>query len=184
MTGLVEDPPDWSIARVVLDSLDTGVLVLQPDLERELLRNPAATRLLGAGLPEAILDAVRGYVTSRRDLRRMPPPVRLEVGDHVLYLRVVRGRDEAPLEIVLMNEEVLRDADVFRLLNERHGVTRREYQVLCGMRVGKTNKQIASELNLAVGTVELHVHHLLTRFSVANRTGLVKVVGDLLLKRT
>jgi DNA-binding CsgD family transcriptional regulator len=171
------------VARAVLDALDLGVVALTQDLEREIYRNAAAERLLGGALPAQLFEMISGYVDSRRDLRRMPPPVRITLGERTVYLRVTRGEGPPPVEIVLLNEEVLRDADAFRLLNARHGVTRREYQVLARIRQGKTNRQIAEELELSEATIQLHVHHLLGRFDVVNRTGLVAVIDELLRKR-
>jgi DNA-binding NarL/FixJ family response regulator len=177
------DDPRGGLSRLVLDSLDLAIVVLSADLERELLRNAAAARLLPATLDE-LHPYIEGYVDSRRDVRRMPPPVRLGVGGRAFYLRVTRAEGPPPVEIVLLNEEVLRDADAFRLLNTRYGVSHREYQVVSALRQGKTNRQIAALLGLAEGTVSLYVHHLLARFGVPNRTRLVKVVDDLLFRKT
>jgi DNA-binding NarL/FixJ family response regulator len=173
-----------SLAALVLDALDVAVVALSRDLHSELLRNAAARRLLDGPMPGALRETIAIYVASRTDLKRLPPPVRLTLGEHTVYVRVVSVEGPPPIEIVLMNEEVMRDADAFRLLNTRHGVTRRAYQVLSRLRQGKTNKQIANELQLAESTVHLHVHHLLSRFDVANRTALVAVVNELLRKRT
>ena len=87
------------------------------------------------------------------------------------------------VEIVLLAEEVLREVDAFKLLHTRNGVSRREYQVLTALRLGKTYRQIAVELGLAQGTVNVHVHHLLERFDAPNRTRLVRVVEEILARR-
>lgn len=51
------------------------------------------------------------------------------------------------------------------------GLTDREIEVLRLVSTGKQNKSIASELMLSEHTVKLHVHHLLSKLKVSNRTG-------------
>jgi DNA-binding NarL/FixJ family response regulator len=51
-----------------------------------------------------------------------------------------------------------------------HGLTEREMQVLLQLAAGKTNKDIAAALSLSVGTVELHVSHILAKLGCETRT--------------
>jgi DNA-binding NarL/FixJ family response regulator len=171
-------------ARRALDALDSAVLVLSADLERVMHKNVGAAMLFPDELPASMREMIECYVSSRRDQRRQPPPVRLVVDERWFYLRVMPAGGDPPLEIVLLSEELLRDADAFRLLNTRYGVSHREYAVLRALRLGKTNRQIADELGLAEGTIALHVHHLLERFEAPNRTRLVKLVEEVLARRT
>lgn len=46
----------------------------------------------------------------------------------------------------------------------------REKQVLDLISQGKTNAEIADHLNLAVGTVKVHVGNVLSKLGVTNRT--------------
>lgn len=50
-------------------------------------------------------------------------------------------------------------------------LTERELEVLALVSSGKQNKSIAEELNLSEHTVKLHVHHVLKKLNVRNRTG-------------
>ena len=50
------------------------------------------------------------------------------------------------------------------------GLTQREMQVLIQLAAGKTNREIAAALSLSVGTVELHVSHILTKLGCETRT--------------
>lgn len=52
-------------------------------------------------------------------------------------------------------------------------LTRREWDVLCGLAAGKTNAQIAISLFVAEGTVKTHVKHVLRKLGAANRTDAV-----------
>ena len=62
------------------------------------------------------------------------------------------------------------------------GLTERQAQVLALMIQGKPNKLICRELNLAEGTVKIHVTAILKALNVTNRTQAVIAVGKLGLK--
>jgi DNA-binding NarL/FixJ family response regulator len=165
------------LLRAVLDALDQPIFGLSPDLRRVLVRNDAAAQLVPAALPPSLTAAISEYL-DRKD--GVTPPVRTQLRERTFYLRVISAPS---LAVVLLAEERLREADAFKLLHERNGISRREYQVLSGLRLGKTNRQIAGELGLAEGTVNVHVHHLLSRFDVPNRTRLVRVVDEIFNRR-
>lgn len=46
----------------------------------------------------------------------------------------------------------------------------RELEVLQRLRLGETNRQIASELSISTGTVKRHVEHIITKLEVSDRT--------------
>lgn len=52
----------------------------------------------------------------------------------------------------------------------RHGLTRRELQVLRQVAAGKTNKAIARELHVSERTIDRHVANLLAKLNVPSRT--------------
>jgi DNA-binding NarL/FixJ family response regulator len=61
------------------------------------------------------------------------------------------------------------------------GLSPRERQVLDHLRLGRTNREIATRLNISIGTVNKHVHEVLTVLKVRNRTQAVAAgqeVGD------
>ena len=62
------------------------------------------------------------------------------------------------------------------------GLTERQAQVLALVVQGKPNKIICRELNLAEGTVKIHVTAILKALGVSNRTQAVIAVGKLGLK--
>lgn len=171
---------ELELTRRALDALDVAVIVLSSDLRTRLYANVAARPLVAKGIPPALSDAIDSYVLQRASLRRMPPATRVVAGNQAYYLRVVANDETPPVEIVLLRQEVLRDVDVLRVLEQRYRITRREYQVVTALRMGKTNRQIAVEFGLAEGTVARHVHRLLERMGVHNRTELVHLVDELL----
>ncbi len=54
-------------------------------------------------------------------------------------------------------------------------LSEREREVLCLMAAGKTNKDIATELSIAEGTVKSHVNKILEKLQVSDRTSAVLV---------
>lgn len=56
----------------------------------------------------------------------------------------------------------------------RHGLTQRERDVLALVLQGKNNQNIASELQLALGTVKAHTHNILKKTESATRQDLVR----------
>lgn len=57
---------------------------------------------------------------------------------------------------------------------ERHGLTAREREVLTLVLEGHDNQNIASELQLALGTVKTHVHNVFKKTGTTNRNELLK----------
>lgn len=51
-----------------------------------------------------------------------------------------------------------------------HGLTDREAEVLAGIAAGRSNAEIAADLQLSVKTVQNHVSHVLTKLQVRDRT--------------
>jgi DNA-binding NarL/FixJ family response regulator len=62
------------------------------------------------------------------------------------------------------------------------GLTDRQAEVLALVVQGKPNKLICRTLNLAEGTVKIHISAILRAFNVTNRTQAVVAVGKLGLK--
>lgn len=52
-------------------------------------------------------------------------------------------------------------------------LTAREEQIITLLRCGKPNKQIARELGLSEGTVKVHLHNIMKKCGVANRTQII-----------
>jgi len=50
------------------------------------------------------------------------------------------------------------------------GLSPRQRQVLDHLRLGRTNRDIAARLGISIGTVNKHVHEVLTVLKVSNRT--------------
>lgn len=57
-----------------------------------------------------------------------------------------------------------------KMANSKPDFTSRERDVLLLMRLGKTNKEIAAELDVSVNTVKTHAKNLFAKLGVQNRT--------------
>jgi DNA-binding NarL/FixJ family response regulator len=58
---------------------------------------------------------------------------------------------------------------------KQRALTRREGDVLRQMMLGRSNKRIATELNVAIGTVKTHVKSVLDKLNAASRTEAVAI---------
>ncbi|WP_162529995.1 response regulator transcription factor [Stappia sp. BW2] len=57
-----------------------------------------------------------------------------------------------------------------RTMNQFSKLTRRETEVLCLISEGHQNKIIADKLSLSEHTIKLHIHHIISKLGVSNRT--------------
>lgn len=58
-----------------------------------------------------------------------------------------------------------------RCAESRFGtLTKRETEVLCLIAEGYQNKNIADKLSLSEHTIKLHIHHIISKLGVSNRT--------------
>jgi DNA-binding NarL/FixJ family response regulator len=58
---------------------------------------------------------------------------------------------------------------------ELRSLTRRERDVAALIAAGRTNREIAEELVIALGTVKDHVHNILSKTGLANRAAIAAV---------
>jgi len=60
---------------------------------------------------------------------------------------------------------------------DRHGVTKRERQIVEKICLGKTNKQIADELFISLQTVKDHTHRIYSKIGINSRLQLVQLMN-------
>ncbi|HVB99456.1 MAG TPA: response regulator transcription factor [Candidatus Dormibacteraeota bacterium] len=65
-------------------------------------------------------------------------------------------------------------------LHARHGLTRREQQLLPLIAQGLTNKEIASHLSLSEQTVKNHIHRILRKVGVESRLSAAQVLEEVM----
>jgi DNA-binding CsgD family transcriptional regulator len=79
----------------------------------------------------------------------------------------------APLVVLRVRERAGADADL-----AIPGLSRRELQVCALIAEGRSNKQIASRLSIALATVKDHVHKILRKTGAPNRAAIAVAYRD------
>ncbi|MEO1286207.1 MAG: LuxR C-terminal-related transcriptional regulator [Chloroflexota bacterium] len=103
------------------------------------------------------------------------------VADDTYQRATSRGREISIRDIVrdLLSDTVTMPQEDRTASQLIEPLTEREEQILRLITVGLTNRQIAEELTLAIGTVKTHAHHVYTKLGVSNRTEATAVAHDL-----
>ncbi|MFQ3196915.1 MAG: DNA-binding NarL/FixJ family response regulator [Paraglaciecola sp.] len=79
------------------------------------------------------------------------------------------------------SDEVELDSEFAKLADKIASLTPAQYKVLCYMRDGLLNKQIAYNLDIATATVKAHVTAIFKKLSINNRTQAVLIASQLQL---
>lgn len=129
------------------------ILVWQPSIE--VMQSMLPLYFSERNVSENILVLVFAILTIRRGmktlrLRHIEPPTSID-SDQARYV-------ESALD----------------LYGERHSLTRREREILEGIIQGKDYQNIASDLQLAIGTVKSHTHNIFQKTGVKSRQELLR----------
>jgi len=98
-----------------------------------------------------------GYIPKSYDLDQMAKAI-----EHI-------NEGEIYLPQAFMQTTVQTDEAVVKQRCEQIGITDKTHQVLLWLAKGKTNKEIADELNISVHTVKAHLAKLFERLQTGNR---------------
>ncbi len=89
-----------------------------------------------------------------------------------LCVQILKLKSSEPEPAASKHRESIED--LLPYFAERHELTTREQEILALVLKGADNTQIASELQLALGTVKTHVHNVFKKTGTANRSELMK----------
>ncbi|HEX9370925.1 MAG TPA: response regulator transcription factor, partial [Roseiflexaceae bacterium] len=84
--------------------------------------------------------------------------------------RVLRGETMLNGDLATQALQRLREERASPSNGQPERLTPREREVLKLVVEGQTNREIASKLSLSVGTVKIHVEHIIAKLGVADRT--------------
>jgi len=129
--------------------------------------------------PETVMRAIdggaMGYIPKTSSSKLLVSALRLVLAGGVyLPTEILRKSQLAGTQKPAATDELRDPREI--------GLTERQSQVLALLVQGKPNKLICRQLNLAEGTVKIHVTAILKALGVANRTQAVIAVGKLGLK--
>jgi len=114
------------------------------------------TRSLTPFVPEEVIEIIRVVMAGRILIfSGSPAPVREA-------FQRVNGNRPSPMDITPATMEITPEQ-----------FTPREREVLNRLKVGKSNKIIAYELNMAESTVKVHITRIMRKISATNRTEVV-----------
>lgn len=131
--------------------------------------NASANKLLGS-LPEADAQALRHRI------ERVAHSGRPSAWEE-FTLCVARGTDSAASVVQLV--PVLSATGAAHALERAFGLTPREAQVCLQLAAGRTDDRIAAALGISYWTVRTHLRKVFTKFDVANRVELTRVLVTL-----
>jgi DNA-binding NarL/FixJ family response regulator len=162
----------------VLTQLGVGILVCDASyhiqtasaLGRAILRGATGAvsgDVLVEPLRSAVEDAALDCWWGSRAVR---------LGSTTLHVTVVPSRHNPGGWVVTLRREIVRDDFLRSRLRERHGITTRDWQILCMVRRGRRNREISTELGLTLGTVKSYVHRLFERVGVGSRGELLAAI--------
>lgn len=85
---------------------------------------------------------------------------------------------------IIINKKVLHKKDVILdVINhkkiEELGLSKREYEVLCEIASGLSNKEIANKLFVSESTIKTHVSNLLVKLDAKRRTQAIQIAKKL-----
>lgn len=161
--------PEVILVNGAVPGFDWSVFI--PDARQRM----PASRFVIFGMPEdpeAFFHAIRigvvGYLQSEASATDLVAAVR------------AAARDEAVcpprLCLTLFNYVARQSTIPNPQLHERHGLTRREQQLLPLIAQGLTNKEIATHLCLSEQTVKNHIHRILRKVGAGNRLSAAQVL--------
>jgi len=149
----------------------------RPDVTLMDLRMPdmdgiAAAAAICQEFPDAKIIALTSYDGDQEIYRALEAGVRGYLLKEMVHTEVVRA-----IRVVRAGRRLV-PPEVAERLSEyfpKVVLTPREVEVLTFVAKGLSNKEIAHRLGAASGTIKMHVQHILSKLSVADRTHAVTV---------
>lgn len=138
---------------------------------RSLLTTRPELKVVALGVPEDGPEVVEcaeagicGYVSRDSSLAEVTDALGTAMrGEAPLSARVAAGL----LKHIVVQARSRRDG-------VPPDLTAREHEVLCLLKSGMTNRQIARALDLQLSTVKNHVHHVLHKYGASSRTEVMR----------
>jgi DNA-binding NarL/FixJ family response regulator len=183
LATLLSDEPDFRVIAACQDGMAAleAILKHSPDVALLDLRMPKMTgldvlsKVLGQKTRIVILTAFADDDDVMEAINRGAYGIIMKVSGTSALLtslrRVVAGYRSVPPELVKQEMPRLPEAD-----SVRQSLTSREYEVMSLVANGLSNKIVAKQLKISVGTVKLHLHHIYCKIGISSRSTLAALV--------
>jgi DNA-binding NarL/FixJ family response regulator len=153
---------------------------LKPDVVLMDLRMPdidgtSATRMIRQEAPDAKIIALTSYDGDQDIYRALEAGVRGYILKEMVHTEVVRAIRTVHSGKRLMPQEV---AERLSEYFPQVALTPREVEVLGCVAKGMANKEIATKLGTASGTVKMHIQNILAKLGASDRTHAVTIAME------
>jgi len=166
--SVIAQARSWSAAIAKIDSLRPEVAMLD-------LRMPEMEATEGVALIRRTCPAVRIVLISAFDLEEDIYSVMRAGANGFLVKDCPRQEFQLCLRAVLQGKAWLSPASAAKLTARMNApqMTRCQREVLALMATGKSNKEVSAAMNIAEGTVKIHVNQIFRKLGVGGRTAAV-----------
>lgn len=179
IASILNNEPDMKLVAEAANGEDAVAMFKahQPDVTLMDLRMPnmdgiEAARQIRAEFPDAKIIALTSFDGDQEIYRALEAGVRGYLLKEMVHTEVVRAIRLVHSGKRLMPPEVAeRLTDYF----PKAALTPREVEVLTLVATGLANKEIASKLGTADGTVKIHVQNILSKLNASDRTHAVTI---------
>lgn len=179
IASILSNEPDMKLVAEAGSGQDAVAMFKahQPDVTLMDLRMPQmdgieAARQIRAEFPDAKIIALTSFDGDQEIYRALEAGVRGYLLKEMVHTEVVRAIRMVHAGKRLMPPEVAeRLTDYF----PKAALTPREVEVLTLVASGLANKEIASKLGTADGTVKIHVQNILSKLNASDRTHAVTI---------
>ena len=175
--------PLRSPLETILDEIDFGLVLCNDSGSEVVFANAWARAAVpgldgGAGvpLPAVVRVAIAGETEQRGFLREYSRPIVLAVETRRLTMRFKCLGEPGSVTgyLVILTRMKHRREDVYALLGQSFGLSKRECDIAMMVRDGYRNEEIAGKLGIAVGTVKHYMHRIFNAVEVRSRAELVR----------
>lgn len=149
--------------------------VVLMDLRMPDLDGTSATRMIRQEAPEARIIALTSYDGDQDIYRALEAGVRGYILKEMVHTEVVRAIRTVHSGKRLMPQEV---AERLSEYFPQVALTPREVEVLGLVAKGMANKEIATKLGTASGTVKMHIQNILAKLGASDRTHAVTIAME------
>jgi DNA-binding NarL/FixJ family response regulator len=149
--------------------------VVLMDLRMPDLDGTSATRMIRQEVPEAKIIALTSYDGDQDIYRALEAGVRGYILKEMVHTEVVRAIRTVHSGKRLMPQEV---AERLSEYFPQVALTPREVEVLGLVAKGMANKEIATRLGTASGTVKMHIQNILAKLGASDRTHAVTIAME------